>query len=38
VETVTDKKGFLVRKILVGGQLYILQGQQLFTITGQRVK
>jgi hypothetical protein len=38
VETVTDKKGLPVRKILVGGQLYILQGQQLFTITGQRVK
>ena len=38
VETLTDKKGLPVRKILVGGQLYILQGQQLFTITGQRVK
>ena len=26
------------RKLLVGGQIYILVGEQLFTITGQRIK
>ena len=28
----------VARKMLVGGQIYILVGEQLFTITGQRVK
>ena len=29
---------YQARKIIVGGQIYIQLGEQLFTITGQRVK
>lgn len=36
IESVLDNT--VARKILIGGQIYILVGEQLFTITGQRVK
>ena len=37
VRTVADEE-VPARKIIVGGQLYILLGEQLFTVQGQRVK
>jgi hypothetical protein len=36
VENVSDTDK--ARKLLIGGQLYIQVGEQLFTITGQRVR
>ena len=36
INTSVDEQA--AKKILIGGQMYILVGEQLFTITGQRIK
>ena len=36
INTSVDEQA--AKKILIGGQMYILVGEQLFTITGQKVR
>lgn len=36
VETTQEKQ--VAKKVLIGGEIYILVGEQLFTITGQRIR